>query len=50
MVSSKLRSTFTNLRPLPNTEEYILPRNAPEIALKHLKRGKKIGLKPKSIS
>ena len=34
---AKPKTTFTNLIPLPNSEENVLPKNSPEIALKNLK-------------
>ena len=34
---AKAKGTFTNLTPQPVNDDTILPRNAPEIALKALK-------------
>ena len=43
---TKPKSTFTNLEPLPNNERNVLPKNSPEIALKLLKKNKKVALMP----
>lgn len=45
MPSTKLRNTFTNLRPQEVNESTVLPKNAPEIALKQLRQNKRKPLK-----
>ena len=46
----KPKTTFTTLRPLANTENNVLPRNAPELALRRLGKAKKINFVSSSSS
>ncbi len=48
MKITKPKSTFTNLAPLPDNEKNVLPKNSPEIALKNLKKNKRVSLAPTS--
>lgn len=44
------KATFISLKPLANTENNVLPRNAPELALRRLGRSKKITFVSSSMS
>lgn len=46
---TKLPSSVIRLVPQKVSEETVLPRNAPEIALKSLKQMKRKSLKPSSV-
>lgn len=45
---TKPKATFTNLQPLMNNEKNVMPKNSPELALKALKKAKRVSLKATS--